>query len=592
MTKKLWIAFLLTAPGLFAATGAAIDHGFLTMVAPPPGGCPSFTGFVFWPGYDSYQFDLGQYTNRDLSSMISSCANNPSCKGLNTVGYYKSYIKPLSKWATWTSSSAPCQGLYIKIPNSFKVNGKTLSEQEVKNLKWIAQYTVPNFGMPRYTAIRDYIAKGTWWALSKQVLNQANPWNTSLCYFSNGYKSIGPLETCNEQFWMVGIAGVQVRRPTTAVVEQRATSVYNQDIPTVLGRSALQASYTKDKPEYTAITQATGDLRKAWLLKSHLVGFYFVATEVNDDCLIQSPRTRCYNAANMYAPNAASIKTGIDEVMVLLQSLTSPGLELKMGDLTIQGESIINNVYWPGTTSSGVTLGIGYDLGSRNKSTIIADLTNAGMRTQQASKIAEAAGLKGSAAGNWVSTNKNLVGSWDEDISRKLFFTISLPKYTAEAKTLATSLTPSPAGDAVNARSHEIRENKPLYTYVMKDDQWNRLHKAMIEFITDLKYQGGYYAYDRIARINRILIANDNNPLAQFKQIATLFGSPPPATGLSYMDDYGKRIGESTGNKEIFYGVSNADISGASTRRNRIRLSFLVTVIKALEAGKAVTIVP
>jgi hypothetical protein len=126
----------------------------------------------------------------------------------------------------------------------------------------------------------------------------------------------------------------------------------------------------------------------------------------------------------------------------------------------------------------------------------------------------------------------------------------------------------------------------------MKDDQWNRLHKAMIEFITDLKYQGGYYAYDRIARINRILIANDNNPLAQFKQIATLFGSPPPATGLSYMDDYGKRIGESTGNKEIFYGVSNADISGASTRRNRIRLSFLVTVIKALEAGKAVTIVP
>src|SRR3569832_232301 len=65
--------------------------------------CPSYPGYVFWPGYDSYQYDLGRYdpTKMSLSSMISSCTSNPSCKGLNTNGYYKSYIQPLRKWGVW-----------------------------------------------------------------------------------------------------------------------------------------------------------------------------------------------------------------------------------------------------------------------------------------------------------------------------------------------------------------------------------------------------------------------------------------------------------------------------------------------------------
>lgn len=293
--------------------------------------CPSFTGFVFWPGYDSYNYDIGRYANVPLASMISSCASNSKCRGLNTNGYYKSYIQPLRNWAIWTSTLAPCQGLYIKSPTIFKVNGFTLDAKEVTYLQWISKWTVPYFGMSRYLAIRDFIAKGVWWALKEQVLYDMNAYNFNLCNLVTGDKLIGPLETCPKgRAWQVGIAAVQVPNYSQATVEQRATSVYGLDIPYVLGRSAQQAGYSPGTATHTAITKSTGDLRKSWLLKSHLVGFYFVATEVNNECLIWPPKSWCYGTygntcirCGWYAPDATSIQKRIDEVMVLLQSMTN-----------------------------------------------------------------------------------------------------------------------------------------------------------------------------------------------------------------------------------------------------------------------------
>jgi hypothetical protein len=302
--------------------------------------CTSFPGYVFWPGYDSYYYDLGRYdpSKVSLATMISSCTSNSECKGLNTNGYYKSYITPLNQWATWTSTS-PCQGLYMKIPTSFKVNSRTLNTKEVAYLKWIAQWTVPYFGMSKFNAIRDYIAKGTWWTLKEGVLLDPNAYNYNLCSFLVGGKVvdkvIGPLETCSSiilagkkvTIWQVGIAAVQVPNYSLASVEQRAKSVYGQDIPTVLGRSAQQAGYGPGTTEYKKIVASTGELRKAWLLKAHVVGFYFVATEVNNECLISTPKSWCYGTSwcpqCWYSPDAAGIAKRIDEVMVLLQSLTN-----------------------------------------------------------------------------------------------------------------------------------------------------------------------------------------------------------------------------------------------------------------------------
>lgn len=280
----------------------------------------------------------------------------------------------------------------------------------------------------------------------------------------------------------------------------------------------------------------------------------------------------------------------------LLNNATSPitkeKLQLKKGELTIQGEGVQNKIYPPPTASSGVTLGIGYDLGSRSSASVKLDLTKAGMSTIQAEKIAKGAGLKGATATEWVKLNEKDVGTWDKNITLALFATL-LPKYTAEAKNLATSLVPSPASNAVNARSREIRYNKALYTYVMKEEQWTGLHPAMVELLSDLKFQGGYYAYDRINFINERLIKHHGNHTNQFVSVAELFGFniKPAGTTRSKMDEYAVNVvGETLGNKETFYGVSATDLAGASSRRNRIRLAYQTVVIRALQKGQEVVL--
>jgi hypothetical protein len=208
-----------------------------------------------------------------------------------------------------------------------------LDTKEITYLKWIAQWTVPNFGMSRYNAISDFIAKGAWWSLKEQVLMLTNAYNFTLCNLPPDQvdEVIGPLATCpSGGAWQVGIAAVQVPNFELDVVERRATEVYHQNISTVLGRAAQQAGYAPGTATYAAITQATGDLRKAWLLKAHLVGFYFVTNEVNTECLISTPQSWCYGTYGntctrcaRYSPDVTKIQSCIDDVMVLLQSLTN-----------------------------------------------------------------------------------------------------------------------------------------------------------------------------------------------------------------------------------------------------------------------------
>jgi hypothetical protein len=60
--------------------------------------CPSFSGYVFWPGYDSSGYDIHDGgVGRNLASLtydIADCSATSACKGLTTSGYLKSYIKP------------------------------------------------------------------------------------------------------------------------------------------------------------------------------------------------------------------------------------------------------------------------------------------------------------------------------------------------------------------------------------------------------------------------------------------------------------------------------------------------------------------
>ena len=261
-------------------------------------------------------------------------------------------------------------------------------------------------------------------------------------------------------------------------------------------------------------------------------------------------------------------------------------LQLVKGDLTILGEGVKSEVYWPGGSASGVTLGIGYDIGSRETADVKSQLMLAGMSEHQAVVIAGAAGLKGNDAKIWVEDNRVTVGVIDESIIRSLF-SAELPKYTESAKAFATDTDPSPW--PLNARSREVKEDKPLGTYVMTESQWGNLHPAMVELITDMRYQGGYYAYDRVAKVNSALIANDGDHLEQFKAVAKLYNAE--GGGPSEMDTYAMKLGESPGNTETFYGVPADDIRGTTYRRNRIRHAFIEKNIDTLERGASVEMI-
>jgi hypothetical protein len=263
-------------------------------------------------------------------------------------------------------------------------------------------------------------------------------------------------------------------------------------------------------------------------------------------------------------------------------------LSIKPGELTTLGEgndAATKYIHRPKTPASGVTLGKGYDIGNRESADVITELTAAGMTLDQATKISKGAKKTGSAADTWIAANKTDIGEIPKDVQYALLATM-LIEYQAKAKTTATSTTAD--SDGINAKSREGKDKVAAGTYVMTEAQWDGLHPAMLEFLTDLKYQGGYYGYDRVAKINALLISNDGNHLEQFKAVATLFEKSGDAT-QSYMDKYGVVLKEGTGNTELFYGQKSEDIAGATTRRNRVRLAYLKQIITALEAGKTVT---
>lgn len=67
-------------------------------------------------------------------------------------------------------------------------------------------------------------------------------------------------------------------------------------------------------------------------------------------------------------------------------------------------------VHWPGNDLSGVTLGRGYDMGSRSELEIYNHMKNAGIEHYQATKIAQAHGKKGTIAEQFVRENKTNIG--------------------------------------------------------------------------------------------------------------------------------------------------------------------------------------
>lgn len=124
-------------------------------------------------------------------------------------------------------------------------------------------------------------------------------------------------------------------------------------------------------------------------------------------------------------------------------------------------------IHWPGNDESGVTIGRGYDLGSRSYEDIVSDLTASGVPENQARKIANGAGLKGGDAHDFVVSNKNDIGEITLDNQINLF-NLVYPRYVEAA---------------ISNYNHWTSTVPTRY-------EWDTLDQVIRDILVDFVYQG------------------------------------------------------------------------------------------------------
>ncbi|MBU3057793.1 MAG: hypothetical protein KO540_16500 [Pseudomonas indica] len=124
-------------------------------------------------------------------------------------------------------------------------------------------------------------------------------------------------------------------------------------------------------------------------------------------------------------------------------------------------------IHWPGNELSGVTLGRGYDMGSRSESEIYGHMIEAGIGQEQATKIAQAHGLNGSSAQQFVANNKLEIGeiSSEQEIA---LFNLIYPDYVDRAIQNYNHWTIGEAGRF----------------------EWSNLDQVIQDILVDFVYQG------------------------------------------------------------------------------------------------------
>ena len=115
----------------------------------------------------------------------------------------------------------------------------------------------------------------------------------------------------------------------------------------------------------------------------------------------------------------------------------SPALVVGFGQGTFDAEGseqpgpyFSRTIHWPGG-ASGVTIGRGYDMGSRTQAQVVRELISAGMDTCDAQRLSQAAGLRGQGAqlffgdSQWPNVGHGVTSWWGE--MRSLVLRLHLP---------------------------------------------------------------------------------------------------------------------------------------------------------------------
>lgn len=142
------------------------------------------------------------------------------------------------------------------------------------------------------------------------------------------------------------------------------------------------------------------------------------------------------------------------------------------------------------SSSSGLTIGRGYDMKLRSKSQIRDDLVAAGLDSVSAALISQAAGMKGEQADEFIEENDLEDFEISKEVQLKLF-EIEYRRKVEDTKRLAT---------------------KPDVTRAYGATDWDALHPVIKDVLVDLRFRGDYTPACR--RFLQVHVAN--NDLGRF----------------------------------------------------------------------------
>lgn len=213
--------------------------------------------------------------------------------------------------------------------SSEKVNGRALSERELKWLRVLATEALPN--LPGSADERlDRASRVAWWALKEAVWEQANVYAYSLCNSDAGDHKIGALEACGRgRAWQVGLAAVQVPGHSSQSLEKLAAELLpSRDPDDLLAEVAARAGFPRGSATSQAIIGSTGSVRASWLLRVPAIGARVVDDEVVPEC-INDNRSWCFgrgwDETRFFAPTRAAAMRSMRDLRGILERLSDGG---------------------------------------------------------------------------------------------------------------------------------------------------------------------------------------------------------------------------------------------------------------------------
>jgi hypothetical protein len=171
----------------------------------------------------------------------------------------------------------------------------------------------------------------------------------------------------------------------------------------------------------------------------------------------------------------------------------SPALVVGFGQGTFDAEGseqpgpyFSRTIHWPGG-ASGVTIGRGYDMGSRTQAQVVRELISAGMDTCDAQRLSQAAGLRGQGAQLFFRRERQNSPLMPLGVQKALFEVVTTAETVADIQRIF---------------------KKPDVAAKYGEVSWASLPTPVQEIVFDLRYRGDYTPRTR-ELIQPLLVAGD-----------------------------------------------------------------------------------